>query len=203
MMKLRYSTTSPFVRKVTVLCLETGLNSQIERVSTNPWSEEDDLPQDNPLGKVPALLRDDGETLFDSSLICDYLDSLHDGTPMIPRQGEARWRALRQQVLGNGICDCAVLLLVEGKRRPEEKRWDAWVARQRGKIDRALDTLEAEREGLAGAFTIGVMTVAITLDYLDFRFPDYGWRDGRPGLEAWHKTISERLSLQETKPYEA
>ena len=201
MIKLRYTPTSPFVRKVTVLCHETGLDSRVVRVSTNPWGD-DDLPRHNPLGKVPALVLDDGSTLFESLLVCEYLDSLHDGDKLIPASGAARWQALRQHALADGILDSAVLLLVEGKRRPEEKRWDAWSDRQKGKIDRALDALEQDIAGLGGAFTIGPMTAAIALDYLDFRFPNYGWRGGRPRLEAWHGKISERPSLQETLPHE-
>ena len=202
MMKLRYSPTSPFVRKVTVLCRETGLDKLVERVPTNPWSAEDDLPSDNPLGKVPALVLDDGMTLFESLLICEYLDSLHGGERLVPPIGSARWQVLRQHALADGILDSAVLLLVEGKRRPEDKRWADWSERQKDKIDRALDSLEADIAEPEAAFTVGPMTVAIALDYLDFRFPDYGWRAGRPTLEAWHQAISARPSLQETLPQE-
>ena len=92
--------------------------------------------------------------------------------------------------------------LVEGKRRPADKRWDDWSERQKGKVDRALDDLEQDCGALEGPFTIGPMSVAIALDYLDFRFPDHGWRSGRPGLEAWHKAISRRPSLQDTLPRE-
>ncbi len=201
-MKLRYSPTSPFVRKVTVLCREIGLDSRVERVPASPWSDDDDLPSQNPLGKVPALVLDDGTTLFESLLICEYLDCHHDGDKLIPPIGDARWRSLRQHALADGILDSAVLMLVEGKRRPADKRWDDWSERQKGKIDRALDDLEQDCGALDGPFTIGPMSVAIALDYLDFRFPDHGWRSGRPGLEAWHKAVSQRPSLRETMPRE-
>ncbi len=202
-MKLRFSPTSPYVRKVTVLALETGLDDRIERVPANPWDAKDDLPNVNPLGKVPALTTEDGRVLFDSALICEYLDSLHDGAKLFPPDGPERWTALRQQALGNGILEAAVLTFIETGRRPEAARWPLWVERQTGKIERALDLLEREVEALGGQPTIGSITVAIALDYVDFRVPDLAWRDGRPKLAAWHAEFSQRPSMQATLPREA
>lgn len=201
-MKLRYSTTSPFVRKVTMMALETGLDDRIERVPTNPWDADSDLPSDNPLGKVPALVTDDGQTLFESGLICEYLDSLHDGQKLFPAGGAARWRALRDHALANGILEAAVLCLIENKRRPAEVRWADWSDRQTDKIRCALDSLDAEAAGLDRPLDIGTISVAAALDYLDFRFPDIGWRDGRGALQAWYDTFSQRDSFQATRPHE-
>ncbi len=202
-MKLRFSPTSPYVRKVLVLALETGLEEQIERVPANPWDAKDDLPNVNPLGKVPALTTEDGRVLFDSALICEYLDSLHGGTKLFPTDGPERWTALRQHALGNGILEAAVLTFIETARRPDEARWPVWVERQTGKITRTLDLLEREVEALGGALTIGSVTVAIALDYVDYRVPDLGWRDGHPKLAAWHAEFARRPSMQATLPPEA
>ncbi len=102
-MKLRYSPTSPYVRKVSVTALELGLTERIARVPTDTQDRESGIAEHNPLGKVPALILDDGGVLYDSPVICEYLDSLHDGPPMFPAAGPARWTALRQQALGDGI----------------------------------------------------------------------------------------------------
>ena len=202
-MKLRYSTTSPYVRKVTVVALETGLDERIERIATNTADPASDHDKDNPLGKVPALILDDGQRLYDSPVICEYLDSLHDGAKVFPAAGPERWQALRQQALADGILDAAVLRMLEQKRRPEPLRWDAWVALQGRKIGKALDQLEAEAEGLAGPLTIGRIAVACALGYLDFRAPDEDWRAGRPKLAQWFAAFSERPSMQATLPREA
>ena len=135
-MKLRYSPTSPYVRKVLVCAKERGLDGRIEPVPTNPTDPKTDLAKYNPLVKVPALVLDDGEVLYDSPVICDYLDSLHDSEPLIPAAGPARWAALRQQALADGILDAAILRMIETTRRPEALRWAGWSERQRLKIVR-------------------------------------------------------------------
>ena len=199
-MKLRYTTTSPYVRKVTALALETGLDSRIERVSTNPWDPETDLSDQNPLGKVPALLLDDGQVFVDSNFICEYLDSLHDGPRLFPEEGAARWQALRRLQFANGILEASVLCFVETGRRPEALRWPAWIERQSGKVNRTLDLLESEAAALEGPLDIGKLALAIALDYVDFRVPELAWREGRDALESWHREISKRPSLASTKP---
>jgi len=199
-MKLRYSTTSPYVRKVSVTALELGLDGRIERVPTNTMDPKSDHAADNPLGKVPALITDDGERLYDSPVICEYLDSLHDGARIFPAAGEARWRALRLQALADGILDAAILKMLETRRRPEALRWEGWIKLQDGKIGRALEQLEAEAEALAGPLTIGQITVGCALGYLDFRFPGEAWRATRPALAAWYEGFSDRPSMQQTEP---
>ncbi len=202
-MKLRYSTTSPYVRKVSVTALELGLDGRIERVPTNTMDPKSDHAADNPLGKVPALITDDGEKLYDSPVICEYLDSLHGGDPLFPAAGAARWRALRLQALADGILDAAILKMLETRRRPEALRWDGWIKLQNGKIGCALDQLEAEAEALAGPLTIGQIAVGCALGYLDFRFSDEPWRARHPALAAWYEGFSERPSMRQTEPRES
>jgi glutathione S-transferase len=199
-MKLRHSTTSPYVRKVSVVAIETGLAGRIEAVPTNPWDPDDDLPTDNPLGRVPALMTDDGEVLFDSPVICEYLDSLQDEPKLFPPSGQARWQALRHQALADGILDSAVSRFMETSRRPEELRWPSWDDRHREKIARALDHLEAHVEALSGAITIGQVAIGCALGYLDFRFAGEDWRRNRPRLAAWYAGFAKRSSMQQTVP---
>ena len=138
-MKLRYSATSPYVRKVLVTAFELGLEKRIERIPTDVHTPDSALDNDNPLSKVPALTMEDSEVLYDSPVICEYLDSLHQGTKLFPPAGPARWRALRQQALCDGILDAAILCMLESKRRPEALRWPDAIAKQSGKMSRALD----------------------------------------------------------------
>lgn len=199
-MRLRYSQTSPYVRKVLVLAAETGLAERLERVPSNPWDPADELPSVNPLGKVPALETDEGLTLTGSQLICEYLDSLHGGTPMLPREGDERWRVLQQQQFADGIMEAAVLWMVEGARRPEPYRWPEWQQRQLGKIERTLDTLEAQAESLEDELTLGQIAIACALGYLDFRLSAFDWRKQRPKLAAWYEAFAARPSMRATLP---
>ena len=201
-MKLRYSTTSPYVRKVTVLALETGLDSRIVRVPTVTADPASDLSKDNPLGKIPALVTDEGEAIYDSPVICEYLDTLHDGVKFFPAHGPERWLALRQQALADGILDAAIARLTE-TRRPEELRSADWIAKQKRVIGRGLDALAADGAGLEGPLTIGRLTAAIALGYLDFRFGADNWRDGRAGLAAWYAKIAARPSMVASVPRDA
>jgi len=201
-MKLRYSPTSPYVRKVWIVALETGLADRIELVTTNAWAPDTDLTADNPLSKVPALITDGGEALFDSPVICEYLDSLHDGQRLVPDSGGARWAQLRLQALGDGILDAALAKRIETTMRPEDKRWPGWVERQGNAIRRGLDVLEEECTAWGADFLIGQITVAATLGYLDFRFGSEDWRSGRPRLAAWFTGASVRASVVATVPKE-
>lgn len=202
MMQLYYAGTSPFVRKVTVLALETGQSAKLERVATNPWSDEDPLPGTNPVGRIPALRLDDGTVLSGSQLICEYLDLLHIGTKLFPPAGPARWQALNQQYLADGAMEAGVASVVERLRRPAQYAWPDWVARQKKKVERTLDSFEAmAKQGeLSGPITIGTLTIAIALGYIDFRMPDLEWRKTRPALAAWEAVMAERPSLAQTKP---
>lgn len=201
-MKLRFSPTSPYVRKVAVTAIETGLDDRIERVETNVWDPATDIFEANPLGKVPALVTDDGAVLCDSPLICEYLDSLSDGDKLIPATGPERWRALELQALADGIMDAAVARTIETRMRPEALRWDGWLERQRDKIAKAADLLERDAAAgrLDGQVTLGSIALGCALAYVDFRFAEDGWRNGRPKLAAWFETFSQRPSMQATRP---
>ena len=200
-MKLRYSPLSPFVRKVTVTLIEIGLEDKVERIPTDVWDPETDIAKDNPLGKIPTLITDDGKALYDSPVICEYLDGLHDGDKLFPASGQARWRALGLQALGDGMSEAGVLKLLE-TRRPEEMQYEKWMARQTAAVLRAMDSLESDADGLEGAPTIGHVAVGCSLGWLDFRFADLGWRQDRPGLAEWFEGFSERPSMTATVPKE-
>jgi glutathione S-transferase len=202
-MQLHYNVASPFVRKVMAVAIETGLAERIEPVKRlpSPVAPVAELNADNPLGKVPCLLTDDGIALYDSRVICEYLDSLHHGPKMFPPSGTARWKALRRQALGDGIMDAAVLTRYETFTRPEEARWDAWIDSQKQKFRRGLDALEAEGTTL-DVVDIGTLAIACALGYLDFRFADENWRTGRPRLAAWFEQFVKRPSIATSGPQE-
>lgn len=201
-MKLFFNHASPFVRKVRVFARETGLDGQIEEIATavSPVTENPGLKQANPLKKIPALVCDDGATFFDSPVICEYLDSLHSGRKLFPAGGAPRWTALRLQATGDGILDAGVLCRYEMAIRPKEYQWADWIAGQKTKCNGGLDLLEREAATLAGEPTIGGVTVACALGWLDFRYPEDDWRKGRPQLAAWFANFSQRPSMQETMP---
>jgi glutathione S-transferase len=201
-MKLYSSITSPYVRKVRILARETGLAGRIEEIpaSVSPIVRDLQVARANPLAKLPALLLDDGSALYDSAVICEYLDGLHAGRRLFPPAGPARWTALRLQAEGDGLLDAAVLARYELALRPEPLRWPEWIAGQKAKITGVLDVLERDAESLAGELTIGGITIACALGYLDFRFADDAWRSARPRLAAWFAEISKRESLRTTMP---
>jgi glutathione S-transferase len=152
-----------------------------------------------PLMKLPSLECDDGLVLFDSAVICEYLDSLGTGPRLFPPEGDARWRALRMHALADGILEAAVLTRYETVIRPEPLRWKAWIDGQLLKVDQSLDFLEAHVRDLEG-LTIGTVSAGCALGYLDFRYADRNWRGGRPQLAAWWETASRRPSFEKTVP---
>ena len=195
-MKLRYSPSSPFVRKAMVVAIEAGLVERIELVPTNPWDPDSDIGRDNPAGKVPALITDAGETLYDSRVICEYLAAVG-GAGLYPPAGPERWRALKLQALGDGILEACVLRFIERQRRPAELGWAAWLERQKAKVDRSLEVLEGEAGGF-GDLTVGLVTVGCALGYLDFRFAEEDWRPGRAALAGWYAELAKRPSFAAT-----
>jgi glutathione S-transferase len=201
-MKLRYSPTSPYVRKVVVLALETGLDKRIERIPTTvmPNQRNDEYQREQPLVKVPALTTDDGAVLYDSRVICEYLDTQHQGAKMFPASGMARWTALRRQALGDGLCDAAILTRYENFLRPEDKRWGEWTDGQMRKVRGALDALEADAPSFGGGIDIGLIAVGCALGYMDFRYETERWRDKRPKLAAWYDSFAKRPAMVETQP---
>lgn len=199
-MILRHSPTSPYTRKVMVLLHETGLIDQVRIASIDGWREPDDLTAENPLSMVPTLVRDDGVALFDSPVICEYLDTRHDGAPLLPREGDARWTALRRQAQADGILDCAVLTFMETVKRPEALRWDWWAELKRKAIRRALDAFEAECDSFDDAPDMGLIAIACALSYLDLRGAIGEWRDGHPQLTSWYERFAARPSMVNTTP---
>lgn len=197
-MQLYFSPASPFVRKVRVTAHELGVSERIELISITltPVSPHEALRSNNPLGKIPVLILDDGAVLYDSCVICEYLDTLAGGNGIFPATGAARWTALRRQALADGIMDAAVLTRYEEAVRPKELQWQDWVAAQFLKVRTALDGLE--RENLDGTFDIGTISIACALSYLDLRFASEGWRTSRPRLAAWAAATAKRPSLAAT-----
>jgi glutathione S-transferase len=199
-MKLLYAPASPYARKVLVLAHETGL---IDRIAVavagaSPTGPAPEVAAHNPLGKIPALILDDGTALYDSRVICEYLDTLSTGPRLFP-EGAARWDALTRQALADGLLDAALLTRYERVLRPEAQRWDAWETGQVGKIQSALDRFET-LVAAPSALDIGTVATGCALGYLDLRFPDLAWREGRPALAAWFSDFARRPSMAATVP---
>jgi glutathione S-transferase len=201
--KLIFSPTSPFVRKVWAVALETGLASCIERTTMSPADPNEQVYLINPLSKVPALVTSAGENLYDSRVICEYLDSLHKGPKLYP-PAPAVWMAKRREALADGLMDASVLRIYEG-RRPAGERSRGWVARQTLKANRALDVLESEAAVLKGTdhkapVTIAEIAIGCALGFLDSRFRDEAWSNGRPRLAAWWSIFGERPCMVASRP---
>ncbi len=196
-MKLYYSPTSPYVRKVMACAIVREIDSRIERIPTNPHLSPADLVADNPLSKVPCLVTEDGLALFDSPVICEYLDSLGDALPLFPGHGPARWRALKLQAIGDGILDAAVSRRGE-MGKPQEEARDAYMARQKGIVARAIALLETDPPHQH--VDIGSIAVACALGYLDFRYADEHWRLDAPRLTAWYAAFAQNKAIASTAP---
>jgi len=201
-MKLRVNKASPFARKARILIREIGLAGRLEEIETtvSPVAPNEDLARENPLIKIPALVTDNGELLYDSAVICEYLDTLHGGRKIFPAAGPLRFSALRRQALTDGMLDAAVLCRYETAVRPEALRWKDWIEGQKRKVFGGLGVLEAEVSSWSSDFDIGHIGAACALGYLDFRFADWEWRAGHPRLAAWYQGVSRRPSVSETAP---
>ncbi|RAI58334.1 glutathione S-transferase [Roseicella frigidaeris] len=199
-MKLFHSAASPFVRKVTVCAAELGIALERLPSAAHPIDRDKTIIPLNPLGKVPTLILEDGTALFDSRVICEYLDSQAGGGRLFPAAGPARWRALTEQSLGDGMLDAGILLRYEGVVRPPEKQSEAWRAGQMDKIACGLAELETRAAGFGERVDIGTITIGCTLGWLDFRFGDLGWRQGRPQLAAWFERFAQRPSMAGSQP---
>ena len=202
MMKLYVSPASPFGRKASILIAELGLTDRViqEPATVTPIARNADVARSNPLAKIPTLLLDDGTALFDSPVICEYLDALSGSPRFFPASGAAKWTALKRQALGDGLMDAAILLRYEMAMRPEAMRWPEWIAGQNAKITGALDAMEADADELGAGFDIGHVTFGCVCGYLDLRFSDLKWRNGRPRLAAWFEKTNARPSMVATTP---
>lgn len=204
-MKLCYSPTSPYVRKVHMTAIIKGLESEVEIVPSPTGDPDSPLWQDNPLGKVPALTTREGLVLCDSPLICEYLDSLCEKPVLIPKQGDKRWRSLNQEALADGLLDAAVARVMEKRLRPPKLQWAGLHRNQYLKVARTLAVLEKEAESgmLFETLDIGGIAVACALGYLDFRFDDEDWRKDCPALAAWFAKIAKHPAFVKSAPPKA
>jgi glutathione S-transferase len=193
-MKLCWSPRSPFVRKVMMVACECAVADRIERVRTpvSMTQLNEQVWRYNPLNKIPTLLLADGSALFDSAVICEYLDGLHDGAPMFPRDARERIAALKRQSLGDGLMDLMVLWRNE-LQRPAQHQSPPHLSGFALRVQRALDVLEADAPALtAAAFGIGHIAIGCALDYMDYRFAELRWRNTRHALAQWHQSFSMR-----------
>ena len=201
-MKLHWSPRSPFVRKVMIFAHETGLADRFERVRSVVAMAQPNLAlmRDNPLSKLPTLVLDDGHALFDSYAICDYLDGLHGGAPLIPRGGAERREVLRWHALGNGLLDLLVLWRNERDREPQRQHAGLLQAFA-VKSEAALARLDDEAPALEAApFRLGHIAIVCALGYLDFRFAGLDWRAGRARVAEWSGRQMQRTSVRMTVP---
>ncbi|WP_431269098.1 glutathione S-transferase N-terminal domain-containing protein [Dankookia sp. P2] len=203
MMRLHWSSRSPFVRKVMVVAHEAGVADRIERIPTVVALTRQDpaVLRQNPLGKIPTLILENGRALYDSVVICEYLDGLGGSPRLFPSAGPARIESLRRQALGNGALDFLLLWRGEiGRAAPDERI----IAGFEVKLAAVLATLEAEAAALsAGPLDIGRVAIGCALSYLDFRWPGSGWRTAHPALAAWHAGFAARPSVRATEHIDA
>lgn len=191
-MKLFFNVASPYARRVIVTVHEKGLTGRIEMCEIDPWSDPADLQAATPVGKVPALVTDDGLLITESALIGEYLDAVGDGPSLL---GADRMLTQVRGALAQGLIDAAFAIVIEG-RRPAERQWPDWIDRQRRAIDRLLPRVETQD----GRFDLGDIALAAGLGYLDFRLPDIAWRAAHPRLADWLDTVDQRPSMIATAP---
>lgn len=202
MMTLHWSPRSPYVRKVMIALHEMGLQDRVKIVRTvaGGTTPHWELMKINPVGKIPTLELEDGTAIYDSPVIIEYLDTLHDGPRLYPTAWPERLTALRRHALGQGMLDNALPLLGEGFR-PADKQSEPHKELWRAKLRACVDALEGEADDLAATpFTVGHLTIGVALGYLDFRFDAMQWRSGHPKLAAWHATFNARPAVAANMP---
>jgi glutathione S-transferase len=197
---LRTSFGSPFGRKARIAISLLGLDDRIKLEPASTQDSADPLRKQNPLGKVPVLLLDDGTAVFDSPVILEYLDVLAGGGRILPKDPKARFDALRLEALADGVLDASILIVYEGRYRPADKHEQKWLDLQSGKVDRGLTALEAAPPSIDETPNVGQITLACMLGYLDFRFEGH-WRKDHPRLTDWLGRFAGRVpSFNATKP---
>jgi glutathione S-transferase len=201
-MQLFYAPQSPFSRKVRAAAIELGLGDRLDLVFAEvvPGRPNEAFARLNPLRKVPALITDAGETIYDSTVICEYLDALCGGGALIPREPPQRWRVLTNHALAQGMCESIILIRYETWLRPEPVRWPVWVDDHWGKIRTGLGWFEANAAELQEPVNLAHLALGCMLGYADFRWPDHGWRRQFPKVGAWFAGIEQRPSFAQTKP---
>ena len=200
-MKLFYSPPSPYVRKSLVVAHELGLRARIELLpaAAHPINRDRTVVAHNPLGKIPTLVTDEGTALYDSNVICEYLNELGKGN-LIPPRGPARWTVLTEHALADGMLDAAVLVRYETVLRPEPLRWNDWITGQMEKVTSGLDQIEQRASGFGDRVDLGTIAFGCALGYLDFRYASLAWRDKHPNASAWFERFSARPSMVATQP---
>jgi glutathione S-transferase len=200
MMILRFSPSSPFVRKVRIALSLLGFDNDVTMERADTTNPSDSLRKMNPLGKIPVLLVEDGGAIYDSRVILDYLDERAGGGKIVPRDAKLRLEAQRLQALSDGILDASILTIYEGRYRKPEMHEPKWLELQGGKVSRALATLEAAPPPLAPMPNVGQIALACALGYRDFRFGE-GWRADHPRLVAWLDRFAGQVpAYAATKP---
>lgn len=192
MVTLRTGFGSPFGRKARIAVNVLGLDGKVKVEPASTQDAADPITRQNPLGKVPVLILDDGSTLFDSPVILEYLDELAGGGRILPKQTAPRFEALRLEALADGILDASILIVYEGRYRPPEMAVQKWLDHQAGKVKRGLAVLEAAPPSLDSPPNVGQITLACALGYLDFRFKG-DWRKDHPRLVAWLDNFATRV----------
>jgi glutathione S-transferase len=200
-MKILHSAASPFVRKCLVSARELGLYGRLELVpaAAHPVNRDPSVVALNPLGKIPTLITDDGTVLYDSRVICEYLNALGDGH-LLPAAGAPRFSVLADQALADGVMDAAVLTRYETAVRPEALRWNDWVVGQLAKVSCGLADIERRAHAWGDRIDIGTIALGCALGYLDFRYASLAWRDRHPATAAWFEEFAKRESMQATRP---
>jgi glutathione S-transferase len=191
-MILRSSPSSPFARKVRIAVNLLGLDDKIDVLSTDLNDPADSIRSQNPVGKIPVLVLDDGTAYYDSRVIVEYLDHLAGGGRIVPREATARFAALQLQALCDGMLDASVLIVYEGRYRPADKRVQSWIDRQAGKVARGMAALEASPPPLEATPHVGQIALACLLGYRDLRFGET-WRKEYPRLLAWHDRFAAQV----------
>ncbi|MBA1272914.1 glutathione S-transferase [Stutzerimonas azotifigens] len=201
MFKLYYASTSAYVRKVMITAHLLGLTDQIEKLDSaaHPVQRDERIARLNPLAKVPALQTPDGLSLYDSRVICEYLNAFAGGT--LFGADAQRWVSLARQALGDGLVDAALLARYETTARPPEKQWDTWITSQLAKVWAALAEIERQAPQFSRSpDDIGLIAIGCGLGYLDFRFPDLDWRANHPAAAAWFAEFDQHPAMLATRP---
>ncbi len=198
-MQLLVSPTSPYARKARIVLRERGLTGRVNECFINPHQDPAELLAANPLGKIPTLARDEGTPLYDSRVVCEWLDALAGDDGLIPAGGAERWAVRHAEAHADGILDLTVATVMERARAAGEQSPGS-MARWREKIERAVAATDTVRGALPERFSLGDIALAVTLSYLDLRLPDFDWRTAHPTLAEWHAGVAERASMRETAP---
>lgn len=202
MFKLYYASTSAFVRKVMVTAHCLGLADSIEKLDSaaHPIQRDERIARFNPLAKVPALQTPDGVSLYDSRVICEYLDGFAGGS-LFPAVGAQRWISLTRLALGDGLADAALLARYETSARPADKQWPQWRDAQLVKVEAALTEIETQASGFSRVpDDIGLIAIGCALGYLDFRFSELDWRATHPAAAAWFAEFDQHPAMLATRP---